>query len=293
MNRTLTVAAVLLCLGLAIPAAYAQGPCTEQTLTGTYAFYEKGSSTILDPNATPPYPYHWAGAVAPFLTVGEITIGPDGVGHGYFWYRVGSLKGGLEPTPVETRLLEMNEDCTGKFSATFTLVPGQPSETIVERIIVFDNGRQYRAIPISEGVPTLTWIHEGHRISQLGESPNTCGPQTAKGRYVLAAENFIQFYPSWPIFSDVALLTWDVSMTGDYTGTLYEKLGPYGDIVLPATGKINVNPDCSFIGELNLTISGKSSTGPIRGVFFDQGKKFYALNMNAEFSFALGERIGQ
>ncbi len=82
-------------------------------------------------------------------------------------------------------------------------------------------------------------------------------------------------------------------MTGDYTGTRYEKVGPYGDIVLPATGKINVNPDCSFTGELNLTISGKSTTGPIRGVFFDQGKKAYMLNMNPQFSFAQGERIDQ
>ncbi len=291
MNRTITVAAVLLCLGPAIPAAYAQGPCNLQSLTGTYAFYQKGSSTVvLDANAQP-YPYHWAAAVAPILTVGQITVGPDGVGHGYFWYRVGSLKGGLEPTPFETRLLEMNEDCTGKFSATFTLVPGQPPETIVERIIVFDNGRQYRAIPVSSGsIPTMTYIHEGHRINDPGESPNTCTPQTKEGRWLVTAENLVQF-PTQPMFSDVVLLTYDVSTTGDYTGTLYEKLGTIGDIVLPATGTTHVNPDCSFTGELYLTVYGKPTTGPIRGVFFDQGKKFYALNMNPAFSFAVGERI--
>jgi hypothetical protein len=55
----------------------------------------------------------------------------------------------------------------------------------------------------------------------------------------------------------------------------------------------NVNPDCSFTGEINLTISGKSTTAPVRGVFFDQGKKFYGLNMNPAFSFAQGERIDQ
>jgi hypothetical protein len=289
MNRTLTVAAVLLCPGLAVPAAYAQGrPCTH--LTGTYAFYEKGASTVvLDANAQP-YPYHWAGAIAPFINVGQLSIGPDGAGHGYFWERAGSFKGGLEPTPFDVTVTEMNEDCTGKVAATFTLVLGQPPVTVVERIVVFDNGRQYRAIPVSGGIPTLTWIHEGHRINEPGEPPNTCGPQTAKGRYVMTAENLVQF-PTWPIYSDAVLAIYDVSMTGDSTGTLYEKLGPYGAIVLPLTGKIDVNPDCSFTGELYLTIGGKPTTGPIRGVFFDQGKKFFALNMNPAFSFALGERI--
>ncbi len=210
---------------------------------------------------------HWAGAVA-------------------------SFKGGLDATSFDLTVIELDGDCTGKLSATFRLVPGQPPVTVVERVIVFDNGRQYRAIPVSGGgISTLTWINEGHRNSKPGEPPSTCGPQTAAGRVVLGAENLVQFYPSWPLFSDVVLLTFDVSMTGDFTGTLYEKLGPYGGIVLPATGTIHVNPDCSFRGELNLTIAGKSTTGPIRGVFFDQGKKSYVLNMNPQFSFAQGERI--
>ncbi len=290
-----TIAALLVCMGLAIPAAQAQEPCTLDTFSGTYAFYEKGSSAIFDPNSEP-YPYHWAGALAPFVTVGEVTVGPDGVGHGYFWIRVGSLNGGLEPVPVEVTNTEMNEDCTGKFSAQFNLA-GQ-TQTIVERFILFDNGREYRAIPIEGGAPTLAWIMEGHRISKPGELLNTCGPETAQGRYVWAVENLVRFDTPYPIFADALLLRLDVSMAGDFTGTLYEKLGPSGGIELPASGTITVNPDCSFASTLNLTIHGVPVAAPLRGVFFDHGKRAFGLNMNAGptgtlYSFAQGQRIGE
>jgi hypothetical protein len=68
------VSVLVVCFGV-IPAAQAQGPCTLQTFTGTYAFYERGSSSIFDPSSQP-YPFHWAGAFAPFVTVGEITPAP-------------------------------------------------------------------------------------------------------------------------------------------------------------------------------------------------------------------------
>lgn len=295
MNRRLAVFVVMFCLGLAIPAAQAQEPCTLETFTGTYAFYERGASAIFNPNSQP-YPFHWAGAYAPFVTVGEITVGPDGVGHGYFWIRVGSLNGGLDPIPVDVTITEMKEDCTGKFSAQFNLV-GQP-ETIVERFILFDNGQEYRAIPIAGGAPTLAWIMEGHRISKPAELLNTCGPQTAHGSYVWAVENLVRFDTPYPIFSDVLLLRIDVAMSGDYTGMLYEKLGPSGGIELPASGTITVNPDCSFTGNLDLVIHGNPVTAPLRGVFFDQGKRAFGLNMNTspigtQFSFGEAVRISQ
>lgn len=299
MNRIFKITLMVVCLCLAVTVARAQGPCSLQTFTGTYAFYEKGSSAIFDPNSQP-YPHHWAGAFAPFVTVGEVTAGPDGIGHGYFWIRVGSLNGGLDPVPVDVTITEMKEDCTGKFSAQFNL-PGDPEPlTIVERFILFDNGREYRAIPteIVNGAPTLAWIMEGHRISKPGEPLNTCGPQTAHGTYVMSVENLVWFDTPYPIFSDAVLLRLDVSMTGDFTGMMYEKLGPSGGIELPASGTITVNPDCSFASTLNVTIHGEPVAIPIRGVFFDQGKKMYGLNMNQNptgtlYSFGQGQRIEQ
>jgi hypothetical protein len=292
MSRKVSVVALvglLLSLASAAPAVHAQTPCSIDTFAGTYAFYDQGSSSIFDPTSQP-FPLHWAGAFAPFVTVGEVTMGSGGVGDGYYWIRFGSFNAGIDPVPVHLTVTEMNADCTGKFQYEFNLL--RTLTTIEERFILFDNGRQFRSIPTSTGVPTLVWIGEGHRISKPGE-PHTCGPQTASGSYVQQVENLVRF-GSNPIFSDVLLLRSDVSMNGEFTGTLYEKLGPGGNIVLPATGTITVNPDCSYASNLNLTIQGVPVTIAIRGVFFDQGKKFYGLQVSTggtQYSFGQGERI--
>lgn len=293
------VVGLLALLCMAVPTAQAQAPCSLQTFTGTYAFYERGSSSIFDANSQP-YPFHWAGAYAPFVTVGEITIDPGGIGHGFYWIRVGSFNAGPDPIEVIATVTEMNADCTGKFTYQVNLPGNSEPTTIVEQFILLDNGREYRSVPavIQNGIAPLTWLGEGHRISKPGELLNTCGAQTAKGTYVWAVENLVQFTPDAPIFSDALLLTMDVSMTGDYTGMLYEKLGPTGNIVLPTSGTIIVNPNCSYAATLNLTIQNVPVSIPIRGVFFEQGKKLYGLAVDpaqadtggTEFSFGQGQR---
>jgi hypothetical protein len=294
MKGRLRVLVVLFCFCVAIPAAYAQGPCTLQTLTGTYAVSERGSSAILPDPAPDPYLYHWAGYLAPFVAMGEVTFGPDGTGTGYYWIRIGSFTGGPDPIPLEVTITELNEDCTGKWQFPFNLLG--TTYTIEEGFIVFDNGRQVRSIPTVTGVPTMTWIGEANRISKPGESLNTCGPQTANASYLMAADNLVRM-GSNPIFSDVVLLRMSISMTGDITGTLYEKLGPTGNIQIPVWGTIDVNPDCSFASTLNAVVQDKPTTIPLRGVFFDQGKRLYGMNVNArtvgtQFSFGEGQRIG-
>lgn len=292
----LCLAGLLVCVGFAANTALAQAPCTSQTFTGTYVFYEKGSSAILDP-AAEPYPFHWAGAYAPFVTLGQVTMGPDGVGHGYYWFMIGSLKGGSDPVPVEVTITELNEDCSGRFSYEFQL-PDTPEPTLIEeRFILIDNGREFRSIPTGGGIPTLAWIGEGHRIARFGEPRYTCGPETAHGTYLMTVENLLRF-PTTPILSDAVLLHYHVGMTGDVSGMLYEKFGPTGNIELPIWGTLVVDPDCSFNATLQATIQGRLSTIPIRGVFFDQGKGLFALNVNAkptgtQYSVGVGERIGQ
>jgi hypothetical protein len=296
-NFMLTViAGLLLAFGLAVPAAQAQGPCTLQTIAGTYVISEKGSSAILDPNSAP-YPLHWAGALAPFVAIGEVTFGNDGIGRGFYWIRIGSFNGGLDPTPVEVTITEINADCTGRWRFPFNLLGN--TYTIEERFVAFDNGRETRSVPTVTGVPTLTWIGESHRISKPSELLNTCGPQTGYGSYLMAVESLVRFDPANPIFSDALLLRLDISMSGDYTGRLYEKLGPTGNIVLPVSGKLTVNPDCSYATDLIIDFGGGvTAAAPVRGVFFDQGKKMFGLNMNngplgTQFSYGEGVRIGQ
>lgn len=302
MNRTLKLTTLLLCLCIAVPAVYAQGKCSLQTLAGTYAFYEKGSSSIVDLSVQP-FPLHWGAAIAPFVNVGKLSFTPDGVGEGFYWIMVGSLNAGIEPIPLHVKITEMNEDCTGKFTYVASL-PGGLSATVEERFILFDNGREYRSIPttIVDGVPTLAWTGIGRRISKSSKPMNSCGPQTFHGTYLLDCESIDLLDPSIPntAFANSLLFRVNISLAGDFTGTLYEKAGP-ASIEIPVSGTVSVNSDCSFSSTLNTPLPG---TNLERGVLFDQGKEFYMLPIVTvgpgpndrkpeKYAFCQGKRIAQ
>ncbi|MGB9073487.1 MAG: hypothetical protein WCC22_12675 [Terriglobales bacterium] len=294
MSRTLKLAALFLCLCVAVPAVCAQGKCSLRTMAGTYAFYSKGSSSIVDLSVQP-IPMHWAATIAPFIIVGKLTFTPDGVGEGFYWLIFGSLNAGLEPIPWQGRIIEMNEDCTG------VLEYPDPPETIRERFIVFDNGREFRSVTMqTPNTPTAVWISTLHRISKSVKPVNSCRPQTAHGVYVLRCES-IDPTPGSPAFADAALFRLDVSLSGDFTGTLYQKIGPIY-LEAPATGTVAVNSDCTFSSTLNTPAF--PGTNRERGVFFNEGKEFYMLPIDTvgpgsndqtpeTYAFCQGTRIGQ
>jgi hypothetical protein len=284
------------CLGIA-PAAHAQGKCSLKTFAGTYVSFERGSSLTIDlesqgvflpiPNA-PKNPLAWeARGIVPFVNIAQVTYTPDGVGNGYFWMFAGTAGATLDPVPLQIIVTELNEDCTGKFQYTL------PNEvTIVERFIVFDNGRQYRSIPSSGGIPTLAWIGNGQRIAKPSELVHSCGPQTAHGTYLMTCENILRsaYYPTKAV-ADTLMLRMDVSMGGDYSGLLYERYGKEFIDARPSWGTINVSPDCSFTATLSIE---KAGTLQERGLFFNEGKEFYGMGINLDgikYSFCQGTRI--
>jgi hypothetical protein len=271
-------------------------------MVGTYAFQERGSSSIVDLTTTPAPPippFHWNAAIAPFVTLGELTFSLDGTVTGFYWIRSGSLNGGSDRIELQNAKATVDSDCTG--TLTYDVVLNNlPTVTIEERVILFDEGREFRSIPISisGGDPTLAWTGVGHRIGKGGESASTCGPETANGNYVMTAENLI---PS-PVdpntaFTDSILFRMDIAMTGEYTGTLYEKLGPFGGINLPIWGTFNVNSDCSYSWELKFKIdpNGPTFTVHIQGVLFDHGKELYGLAVDQDIAFSTlqGERVSK
>jgi len=289
-------AVLLICPGFA-PAARAQGKCSLATFAGTYVSFDRGSSLIIDlesqgvllPTPTAPKnPLAWeARGIVPFVNIAQVTYTPDGVGNGYFWMFAGTAGATLEPIPLQINVTELNEDCTGKFQ--YTLPSGS---TIVERFIVFDNGSQYRSIPASGGIPTLTWIGNGQRIRKYSEPVHSCGPQTAHGTYLMTCENILRTVPfPTKAVADTLMLRMDVSMGGDYTGLLYERFGMTFIDARPAWGNISVNPDCSFDGTLSIQDAG---TLQKRGLFLNEGKEFYSMGINLDgikYSFCQGTRI--
>jgi len=155
MNFPVKLITSFLCLCLAVPAAYAHKACSLQTLVGTYAIYEKGASSILDPANAAAFPF-LTGATAPFVNITELTFSPDGVGEGFFWIRIGALSSGLQPIPVQGTVTEMNPNCTGKLQYAVNL-PNLGTATIEERFLLFDEGREFRSVPtsIQGGIETL------------------------------------------------------------------------------------------------------------------------------------------
>lgn len=293
MNLSLKFITPFLCLCLAVPAAYAQKACSMQTLVGTYAIYEKGASSMLDPANGTAFPF-LTGATAPFVNVTELTFSPSGAFDGFYWIRIGGLSGGLQPIPVQGAVLEMNADCTGKLQYVAN-VPNFGAATIQERFFLFDEGREFRSVPMSiqNGIDTLAWTGTGHRISKSARPVHSCGPQTAHGTWLLTAENLVTLAPHTAL-ADSLFIREKVAMTGDYNGILYERLGSIPVDGLAVSGKYTVNPDCSFTSTLIVTVDNVTSTIPINGVFFDGGKQYYALAIDegVPYSFAQGQRIG-
>lgn len=295
MNRHLRIVVTLLCLCIAVPPIQAQGTCSLQTLVGTYAIYEKGASSDLDPANLSAFPF-LTGATAPFVNITELTFSPNGTFEGFFWIRLGALSGGLQTIPVQGTVTEMNPDCTGKIQYVVNLPP-VGSSTIEERFFLFDKGREFRSIPTlipppPNGFDTMAWTGTGRRISKSADPVHTCGPQTAHGTYLFTAENLLTLLPHHA-FADALFIREEVSLTGDYTGMLYERAGSNVVDGLPVSGKYTVNADCSFTSTLVVTVNGVSGTVPINGIFFEEGKEFYALAIDEgiPYSFAHGKRI--
>lgn len=300
MNRTLSFIVFLLCLCVAVPAANAQN-CSLQTMVGTYAMHELGASHFLDTTLKPTL--HFAGATAPFANVGLVTFQPNGIGKGYYWITIGALDAGFDSIPVQVTITEMNSDCTGKFTYVANL-PFGLSATVEERFVLFDNGQEFRSVPttIQNGIGTLAWLGSGYRISKSSKPPKFCGPQTANGTYVLGIQNIIvdQFTDQGNIsIADTVLIREDISITGAYTGKMFEKYADHPPVEASVLGNMSVNPDCSFTSSLLIPEYYVSLLG--KGVFFNQGKEFYmlvpgdpALPMDQQwlkYSFVYGKRV--
>jgi hypothetical protein len=299
---------LLLFIGVVVPSVHGQGACSLRDFEGTYVSFDRGASVIIDlesqgvvlprPGA-PANPLAWvAPGIVPFVNIGEVTYTPDGEGEGFFWMYAGTAVPIPEPVPLHNKITELNKDCTGKFQ--YTLPNGA---TIVERFILFDNGRQYRSVPMSGGIPTLTWIGHGQRISRGAAPVNFCGPQTAHGMYLMTCENILRTgpYPDKAV-ADTLLLTMDVSMQGEYTGLLYERFGMTFVDERPVSGTTTVHPDCTLATTLHIQdVSGEPVQ--LRGVYFSEGKEFYAMGIpdpsepveeqGFKYSFCHGTRIGQ
>lgn len=256
------------------PLVVAQAECTLQTVSGTYAMYEQGFSLVASLATTTP---SWAApSLIPFGNITEITFDDNGVGEGFYWLWRGALRADIDAAPEHALITELNPDCTGKIEYQVPVPGSTVPATIPERIIVFDEGREIRTVPltIANGIPTMAWLGEGHRIIKGNGPPTNGGPQMVSGTYIATCQNIVTS-PANPAIAvaDAFILRLDVGMNGDFTGQIFEKMGPASIEGHSVWGRFDVNPNCSING--TLLFDGIPGTILTRGVLFDGGKQLY------------------
>jgi hypothetical protein len=302
--NVLAAASLLVCLGLLVPRVQAQGNCSLETITGTYAFEERGAVELLSLPTTAP-------VIVPFANLGEINLTPKegngSYGSGFYWGQRGAGSAANDNPPKETVTIDnltINADCTG--TVTYTL--DQSGAQIVEDLFVFDEGREARSVlhsftPANPDVINLmAWTGTFHRIAKRGEAVN-CGPQTGAGTWLTTGEG-ITAVPSglFPSITDPALYgkvitRFHCSLSGDCAGgPLYEKFGAFSSGAIKE-GHVTTFSDCSFEGSI-IFAGEPNTTYQTRGVFFDQGRQFYSLMFGPsdgtlEFAPSQGTLIGK
>ncbi len=278
MNHMARFGLLFLCLIVSVAAAQAQGTCTTETMTGTYAFMVRGASTAISNPSDPPWILHWDAKYAPLGLVGMVTIQKNGTGEGFWWQINGTANGGLTPIPFSLTIPELNADCTGVFEYSFTFA-GQ-AHTNREWFVLLDNGREFRGISQAGGLPTGTWRTIAYRVSNGVAPVTTFGQKNMRGDYLLSCEGLEPLPVDQPpsIFASIGFSRIHISSNGDFTGIAHSKIGP---VVTPpagfhVAGHFTVNQDGTIEGRLNIgEIAGVTSVA--KGVLFDEGKRGFGI----------------
>jgi hypothetical protein len=266
MRGTL-IAALVVLVAAAAPTAWAQAPCSLQTVTGSYAVQVAGRSyvgSVMNVEGYGPI-YELLGGQA--VIVGQLTIAANGTYTGTYWGVY--VTAPIPPTPV-AGWVSVNPDCTINDSGT-------------DKGVVLDNGQEIRFITWqAEGTNISTW----YRMTPANGKGPSCGQQTFSGTYVERCEgySFFSLGEDQPlgVASSTSLMLYsarDGVVTGTYRGKVfgYPSQPPLVESDLSAT--YIVNQDCSIEKVYSFGFLPPGYTVKSRGVLFDEGKQGIGLPM--------------
>lgn len=267
MNRRAFFAVTLLLLVGVMPAN-AQGPCSLNTIAGTYAYEFKGQafaggiSSATLPGGIPML----EGTVFPIYFTGVVTVGRDGTAEGSYSGLFGLVPLGYpDPLPLTASTFTVHPDCTGEMEA-----PNGFGGINVDKIVVLDEGREIRTVGIS-GAP-FAWQFTMVRIGRGAEPAPLCGPETIRGTYVMRCEGFEVTSPGPPpaFASVLPLFVFDVAAGGTMTGRHYSRDHPAEGFAM--SGQMTLNPDCTTQSAMQ-TEALPGATILTKGVAYDNGKE--------------------
>lgn len=264
--RARATAVVLFTLLAFAPAAFAQAPCSIQTITGTYAVQTTGWSAYGSIFTSPLGPtYQLVGGEA--VLVGQVTIARDGTAVGTYWGVYVAF-----PVPVTsfTARYSVNPDCTGESIDEWGTA---------DKFVVLDNGKELRA---------MTWLGFGtsvtrqYRITRADDPAPRCGQHTLRGTYMDACEGIAltgELDPDGlPLIATAnSLMVW-TAKDGRLTGTYHGKQFGFPDTFTESgvSGTYVVHGDCTVDVDLSLELL-PGLTFKARSVLFDQGKRGLGL----------------
>jgi hypothetical protein len=264
--RSFRFGAILLCLVLSLPALHGQGNCTLVNIAGTYAFSFTGTSAMITGPA--PDAFHWNALYAPIAGVGIYTIKPNGTATGKYWLVAGAMNLGLDPVPWDA-VITLNSDCTGSMESKFN------EAVLKERFVIVGNGREIRSVATQTAMPTGNWLTTAYRIG------GSCGQNKVRGDYLFECKNLFPLPvppPDPSIFGGAIHIRMKIAPGGDYTASVYGKVGP-DSTPFDAFGHVTVNNDCTAEGTL---ASFLPTISHARGVFFNEGKQGFWLPLVGE-----------
>lgn len=270
MNRRALFGVVLL-LVVGVMPANAQGPCSVNTIAGTYAWEMKGQAFQGGIAATPGpggVPL-LQGTVFPIYMTGVATVGRDGIGQGSYSGLFGLVPLGYpEPLPLTTMTFTVHSDCTGEMEA-----PNGFSGINVDKIVILDEGREIRTVGIS-GAP-FAWQFTMVRIGRGAEPAPLCSPDAIRGSYVMRCEGFEVTSPGPPpaFVGVLPLFVIDVEADGTITGRHFSRDHPTEGFAV--SGQMTVNPDCTTASAIQ-TDALPGATILTRGVSYDNSKEGFA-----------------
>jgi hypothetical protein len=256
------IAALVIVVVAVAPAAWAQAPCSLQTVTGTYAVQVTGrsmSGSVADvPGWGPVYELQGGSAVL----VGRVTVAASGTYTGTFWGVY--VAAPIPPTPV-AGWVSVNPDCTISDSGTDTGV-------------VLDNGKEIRFISSEAfGTNISTW----YRMTPANGKGPSCGQQTFNGTYVERCEGYSLAAGDPPgIATSNSLMVYsarDGLLTGTYKGKVFGFPEQWRESDLSAT--YTVNADCTIEKVYTFGFLPPGYTVKARGVLFDEGRQGVGLPM--------------
>jgi hypothetical protein len=144
MKRNSMVCALALIASTVALHAQTGTSCSNDTLKGTWGVFINGTRPA--PSVLPAFGLYFPGTIEQVAGLALQTF--DGNGN---FTQTDNVKGslsGILPDRPGSGTYSVNPDCTG----TFTLIPGPGAPPIVNRFIIVDGGKEFRAVVTSPQV---------------------------------------------------------------------------------------------------------------------------------------------